>query len=170
MNISVLFWNNIIVLSILELVNSFCRNLFHFGENFLLFHFGECSIIELRREMREMKNRIKDLRIEKNLTQEDLAKILNVSRGNISKYENDGLDVSSDKLIILSDFFNVSTDYLLGIVDEKEIVLVKSEELPQELKEHIEGIAMLKEAKESGLSNEDIKEILEIAIRSRRKH
>lgn len=112
-----------------------------------------------------MTNRIKDLRIESNLTQEELSKILRVSRGNVSKYENESLDISSDKLKILADFFNVSTDYLLGIANERNLIIVKEEELPEELKGYIEEIAMLKEAIESGLSTSDIKEMLELGVK-----
>ena len=116
-----------------------------------------------------MTNRIKDLRIEKKLTQEELSKILRVSRGNVSKYENEDLDISNDKLKILADFFNVSVDYLLGIAEERNLTIVKEEGLPYELKGHIEEISMLKEAIESGLSASDIKEILELGIKLKKK-
>lgn len=57
--------------------------------------------------------RIKLLRQNKNMTQEDLAKILKVSRSAIGRYENDERFPDKDILIKLADVFEVSLDYLL---------------------------------------------------------
>ena len=62
-------------------------------------------------------NRLKILREEKNLFQSDLAKILNVSIAAYSFYESGKRDMGTDTVKKLADFFNVSTDYLLGISD-----------------------------------------------------
>lgn len=59
-------------------------------------------------------NRLKYLREEKNMLQEDLAKVLKVSQKTISNYETGERDMSTEILTKLSDFFNVSIDYLLG--------------------------------------------------------
>lgn len=58
--------------------------------------------------------RIKNLRKQKNMTQEDLGKILGVTKVSISGYENDTREPDNKSLIKLSNFFNVTTDYLLG--------------------------------------------------------
>lgn len=65
--------------------------------------------------------RIKNLREGQNLSQLELAKIINVSNTAVSQYEN-GLRTPSDDIKIkLANYFNVSTDYLLGLSDnEKE--------------------------------------------------
>ena len=57
---------------------------------------------------------LKKLRIENNLSQEGLAEILDVSRQSISKYEQGNVYPEIDKLMILSQKFNVSIDSLLG--------------------------------------------------------
>lgn len=57
--------------------------------------------------------RIAKLRKEHNLTQENLADYLNVSRQSISKWEQDLSYPETDKLIKLAELFNVSVDYLL---------------------------------------------------------
>lgn len=62
-------------------------------------------------------NRIKLMREEKGLYQKDLAKILNVSVPAIAQYENGKRDMSTDSLIKLAEYFEVSTDYLLGKSD-----------------------------------------------------
>ena len=62
--------------------------------------------------------RIRELRIEKGLTQTELAKILNTTQKSISKYETEFLDLNTNTIIALCKFFNVSADYLLGLTDD----------------------------------------------------
>lgn len=62
--------------------------------------------------------RIKELRQERNIGQEELAKCLNVSKGIISLWENDLREPKMTSLIALSKFFEVSIDYLVGLKDE----------------------------------------------------
>ena len=61
--------------------------------------------------------RLKELRIEKNIGQVELAKAVNVSKGIISLWENDLREPKLSNLIALARFFDVSIDYLAGIVD-----------------------------------------------------
>ena len=62
--------------------------------------------------------RVKDLRIEKGLTQQDMADLLKIPRGNYSRYENGLLEFNNDMLRTLSKYFDVSSDYLLCLKDE----------------------------------------------------
>lgn len=63
-------------------------------------------------------SRLKFLREEKNIRQEDLAKILNISRQSISNYENGSRFPNDEELIRnIAMYFNVSLDYLLGITN-----------------------------------------------------
>ena len=61
---------------------------------------------------------IAELRQDRGLTQKQLGKILSVSTGTISNYENGVHYPDLDKLVALADYFQVSTDYLLGRTDE----------------------------------------------------
>ena len=63
--------------------------------------------------------RLKELRIEHNLAQKELAFLLHVSRPTIAGYETKGKQPDYEKIIWLSNYFEVSSDYLLGIVDTK---------------------------------------------------
>ncbi|WP_157454672.1 helix-turn-helix domain-containing protein [Carnobacterium maltaromaticum] len=65
--------------------------------------------------MSQFGTRLKELRLSKKMSQEDLAKILGMKRENVSHYER-GLttNVPSDVLEKVSNYFNVSADYLLG--------------------------------------------------------
>ena len=61
--------------------------------------------------------RIRDLRDDNNYTQKELSKILNCSQQVYSNYELGQRDIPTDILIKLAKFYNVSTDYILGISD-----------------------------------------------------
>lgn len=61
-----------------------------------------------------MYQRLRDLREDNDLTQTDIAKILGMSQTGYSKYETGENDIPTTILIKLADYYNTSTDYLLG--------------------------------------------------------
>lgn len=63
--------------------------------------------------------RMRDLREDKDLNQEALAKYLGVRQTAYSKYELGQRNMTPEILIKLAEFHNTSIDYLLGITDEK---------------------------------------------------
>lgn len=67
-----------------------------------------------------MYRRIRDLREDKDLYQKDLAEYLKCTQVCYSHYEMGKLDIPTDVLIKLADFYHTSTDYLLGRTDERE--------------------------------------------------
>lgn len=62
--------------------------------------------------------RIKNLRIERNITQLKLAKYLNISNTTLSQYELGTRKPDYETLVKIAKYFNVTTDYLLGISDD----------------------------------------------------
>jgi transcriptional regulator with XRE-family HTH domain len=62
-------------------------------------------------------NRLKDLREDNDLTQSDIAKILQTTQEQVSKYENGKQMMGIDKYIELAKFYNISLDYLAGLID-----------------------------------------------------
>lgn len=64
-------------------------------------------------------NRLKQLRNELNMSQEELSKKLNLSKGIISMYEKEDRKPSLDVLISLSEIFNCSIDYIIGKSDKR---------------------------------------------------
>ncbi|MCX7921410.1 MAG: helix-turn-helix domain-containing protein [Clostridia bacterium] len=64
--------------------------------------------------------RLRDLRVEKKLRQEDLANIVKVHRATIGKYETEERFPDKDTLLALADYFNVTVDYLLGRTDVRK--------------------------------------------------
>ena len=64
--------------------------------------------------------RIRNLREDADLTQSDLAKVLNCSQVCYSYYENGQRDIPTDVLIKLANYYGVSTDYILGLTNERK--------------------------------------------------
>lgn len=65
-----------------------------------------------------MYRRIRDFREDNDLTQTQVAKMLGMLQTGYSKYETGENDIPTYVLIKLSDFYNTSVDYLLGLTDE----------------------------------------------------
>ena len=61
--------------------------------------------------------RIRDMREDKDLTQTQLAKEINVSQRTYSYYENGERTIPPEVLIALAKFYNVSVDYILELSD-----------------------------------------------------
>ena len=74
-------------------------------------------------------NRIRELRLERNLTQEDLGKIVRVSARSIGFYESGERDPDTTVLSAFADYFNVTVDYLLGRTN------VRKPTLPNDVKD-----------------------------------
>ncbi len=62
----------------------------------------------------EFKDRLKELRISRNLSQMQLAKKLNISQSAIAKWELGKTEPTASAIIMLAEFFNETTDYILG--------------------------------------------------------
>lgn len=93
-------------------------------------------------------NRLKLLRNERNESLEKIAKYLNVSIQTISNYENEKRDMTPDTILKLSEYYNVSTDYLLCKSDIRN---------PEELKKV--SFANAGGLNTEGLEDEDLLEL-----------
>lgn len=61
--------------------------------------------------------RIRDLREDKDLLQKDIAEILQTTQQQYSKYETGKADITGEKIIKLCRYYNISADYILGLID-----------------------------------------------------
>ena len=68
--------------------------------------------------MAEFKDRIKKLRLDHHLTQDELARILGVSRSTIGMYETGKRTADYETLELIADYFNVDMNYLTGWSDD----------------------------------------------------
>jgi len=64
------------------------------------------------------KERLQQLRKEANLQQKELGAKVGMSANAISMMETGNRETTFEKLVILAEFFHVSTDYLLGVTDD----------------------------------------------------
>ena len=65
--------------------------------------------------------RIRDLRVDRDLTQTDMGKVLSCSQRVYSNYERGDIDIPTTTLIKIADFHNVSVDFLLGRTDNPKL-------------------------------------------------
>jgi transcriptional regulator with XRE-family HTH domain len=64
--------------------------------------------------------RIRDLREDSDLTQKEIAEYLHIRQNTYSQYENGQRQLPIDVLIALARYYHTSTDYLLGLTDERK--------------------------------------------------
>ncbi|MBR3283051.1 MAG: helix-turn-helix transcriptional regulator [Ruminococcus sp.] len=65
--------------------------------------------------------RLKDLREDMDMQQSDVAKLLNTTQPQYSRYETGERELPLRHLVTLADFYNVSADYILGRTNDKEL-------------------------------------------------
>ncbi len=63
--------------------------------------------------------RMKDLREDKDLTQQEVANYLHIKQNTYSQYENEQRQLPVSCLIALAKLYKTSTDYILGLTDNK---------------------------------------------------
>ena len=76
--------------------------------------------------------RLIEIRKKANISQEELAELLDVSRQSISKWENDKAYPEMTRLIFISDYFKVSLDYLMRGEEKETVELPKPEKLEED--------------------------------------
>ena len=67
-----------------------------------------------------LRLRIRDLREDNDMSQTQMAKLLNCSQQTYSRYENHTTEIPLESLIKLAEYYGTSVDYLLGITNRKE--------------------------------------------------
>lgn len=77
--------------------------------------------------------KLKSLRTSKKMSQQDVASLLGIERSTYGKYETGDSSPDYGKLVKLAAFFNVTTDYLLGVNKEKDFYV------PETIAAHFDG-------------------------------
>jgi transcriptional regulator with XRE-family HTH domain len=104
----------------------------------------------------KFNDRLKELREYADLTQEELANKIGVSRYTILRYESGKIEPNLDKVIALAKLFDISIDYLLGYSDNKKSIDSKY-------------TVVIKEAELSNLKPSDLEDLIKM-IRRFQKH
>ncbi len=68
--------------------------------------------------MKAYYERLRDLREDRDMKQKEIADILGTTQQVYSRYENGINELPIHHLIVLSEFYNVSTDYILGLTND----------------------------------------------------
>lgn len=112
--------------------------------------------------------RLRELRRAADLTQSQLAEALGFAQTTIATYERGVKEPGREVIIAVAKYFGVSTDYLLGLTDDKNAlaVVVRGEDIPKVLRD-VGAMAAIasKEALES-LSDEDLQRIAFQALKA----
>lgn len=77
--------------------------------------------------MMDIGIKVKELRLENNLTQRELSQKIHIAQNTLSQIENNVANPSYEVLNLIADFFQCSTDYLLGREDDFGNITIKSE-------------------------------------------
>lgn len=113
--------------------------------------------------------RLKSLRLEAGLTQKEIAEKLKIKQQSYSRWENSTSKPSRKTLEILSEFFNVSTDYLLGNSNLKHEI-PEGEELEKELDRAIDNSVGYEGEPVSDRDRETIKRVLREYFLNKKKN
>ena len=70
--------------------------------------------------MSEYAQRIRDLRIDHDKSQSQIAIVLGTTKNQVGKYERGETDLPFEKAILLAQYYNVSLDYLAGLTNVKD--------------------------------------------------
>jgi len=105
--------------------------------------------------------RIKQLRQEHKMTQQDFASLLNLNGSAISLYENGKRMPEYDIIIKIANHFNVTVDWLLGRIEERDLVKLEKDYIPKELLNvGVEYLKLAKEMENKSIPPEDIRKII----------
>ena len=77
--------------------------------------YNSIVITENKGDKMKTKDILRIERLKRNLTQEDVAKILNIARASYAQYETGKNTPTTESIIKLAELYRVSTDYLLGL-------------------------------------------------------
>ena len=84
-----------------------------------MFYLSFFERISLVIKIMNIGSKLKELREGKNITQEELALILNINRVQYNQYENDYFNIPIKYIVNIADYYNVSIDYLLDVSTNK---------------------------------------------------
>lgn len=106
-----------------------------------------------------ISKRLKQLRAEHNLTQTDLAKVLGIAKTTLAAYEQGKSEPNIDTIIKIADFFNITTDYLLGHSDGRKLENQEIYEYLGLIDESIETLSIFKQLENNKYTKNQLRNI-----------
>ena len=120
----------------------------------------------------KFQERLKQLREEQDLSKRELAVKLGIPPSTYYDYENGKTQPDLSKIIKIAEFFDVNSDYLLGLSDSRKRIVLKREEfehlIPPEYKEQTRNLGWIELedfCKEKDLTAENVRIIIETMLR-----
>lgn len=107
-------------------------------------------------------NNLRSLRKEKKLTLKELEEKTNISYANLSRYENGTRNITNSAIIKLTEFFDVTSDYLLGLSPHKNFGTIHIDVENEEEYDPNAPIEIIYSDNDN-MSDEEIKEVLDLA-------
>lgn len=112
-------------------------------------------------DVMNIRDKLKKMRNELEMTQQEVADKLEVSQVTYSRYEAGSRVPDRDMTIVLAKFFNCTTDYLLGLTAEPNLVHYDTGVDYEGDRVYIE---IVKEALDKGLTKDDIEEFIQMGL------
>lgn len=109
--------------------------------------------------------RLKQLRIERNLSQNEVAKAIHLTQQAIDNYEKELREPRGEIVVRFARFYNVTTDYLLGHTDERHGYAPLN--LPPNWQQDV--MEVTSQAKELGITMDQIREAIEYLMWRQRR-
>jgi transcriptional regulator with XRE-family HTH domain len=104
--------------------------------------------------------RLKRLREDAGMQQQDMAKVLKIAKSTYHNYETGKREPDIDTLKIIAEYFNVTVDYLIGKTDHPQTVV--RYDIPQELKAiGISYLVVAKRMQDADIPPEDVEKIIQ---------
>lgn len=115
---------------------------------------------------KQFGDRLKELRICNELTQEELAKHFNTGKSSISNYEKNTRLPDANTIEKYADYFNVSVDYILGKTDikNKDIMEKDLEKINKFMEDNKEYFDIMKKIKDNNIDLSEVDEYIEFLI------
>lgn len=115
--------------------------------------------------------KLRELREHKGLSQEELGKVLNKTKNNISQYETGKREPDLDTLNKIADFFNVSVDYLLGRTENPTGMLLTNRELNKYLPDEAKQRKIKVEIeKKPNLTEDELQYVADLVLKKLAEH
>lgn len=119
--------------------------------------------------------KLKELRLEKGLNQEQLGKLFHVKKAAISKWENGNTSPDENTINNIADYFDVSIDYLYGRTNKRQPHHLTKEDIVKIAPEYkwlfdeegLEYVELIEEMKAEDIPPEAIKELVETILKYR---
>lgn len=125
--------------------------------------------------MSKFGKRLKELRDERELNQEQIGKLFHVQKSAVSKWEKGMNSPDIETITRLADYFDVSTDYLLGITDKRKPNHLTKEDMIRSApefawlfeEEGLKYVELIEGIKDDDIPPEALKETIELILKYR---